>query len=152
MSKHIVFTFAVLGTGYWTGRTSCSTRKMKNLTLFLWGLQGEIMRNGRFEAQQYSRKLRYWLTLSLHLFYNFGPNVLNRQSGKPGPPGSRAWSAGPDSQPPVVDARMTAEFRVESLTCPLGGHGPPRSPTLTSRGCCHQPWTIPFTHLIGHIW
>ena len=39
-------------------------------------------------------------------------------SGKSGPAGNRACSAGPDSQPPVINSGMTAEFRAESLTCP----------------------------------
>ena len=39
-------------------------------------------------------------------------------SGKSGPAGSRACSADPDSQPPIINSGMTAEFRVESLTCP----------------------------------
>ena len=39
-------------------------------------------------------------------------------SEKSGPAGSRACSAGPDSQPPVINSGMTAEFRAESLTCP----------------------------------
>ena len=49
-------------------------------------------------------------------------------SGKSGPAGSRACSAGPDCQPPVINSRMTTEFRVESLTCP---HSRTRPATLT---------------------
>ena len=38
--------------------------------------------------------------------------------GKSGPAGSSACSAEPDSQPPVIHSRPTADFRAEGFTCP----------------------------------
>ena len=53
------------------------------------------------------------------------------------PAGSRACSAGPGPYLPIGISWKSAEFRSESLTCHIAGHGPPRS--LTSTGCGAAP-------------